>query len=194
LIYYASPFEAIEKQQPENEPAFLYLGLFNDAKGALDIVQLQRTHGLPLYLFGDINFPSIESYILSNEAIFHDRRCCSRALCEKIEMLLKKHYLIGISLIKSVNQSYATQEANKDIDYLAIGIPIIGNHRKPTEEKILAGCGVFAEDYDGISRLLSESDTRKVFSEKCRKYYIQNYSQTIFKQKLLALVHDVANA
>ena len=70
----------------------------------------------------------------------------------------------------------ASQEANKDIDYLALGIPIIGNHRFPTEEKIYAGCGVFIENESDIKRLISSESMREEISVKCRDYYLTHYS------------------
>jgi hypothetical protein len=75
-----------------------------------------------------------------------------------------------------------------------MGIPIIGNHRQPTEEKILAGCGLFAEDSIGIRELQTSSEKKRQISERCIEYYQEHYSQAIFQNKLLKNLNRVQNS
>ena len=109
----------------------------------------------------------------------------------KLLELSHKYKFIGFSLTQEVNISNATQEINKDIDYLAMGIPLIANHRKPTKEKIEAGCGVFIEDSLNIEKLLNSREFYQEISDNCIEYYNQNYAQNIFEKKLLEVVKNV---
>jgi hypothetical protein len=158
------------------KPALLYLGDFSYEKGAKDVIELQQNLGIDLYIFGTIRERSLSETVLKNNMIHHVERISHEELVLKIEDLCIKNFLIGTSFIKSIHLSYATQEANKEIDYLAMGIPIIGNHRQPTEEKILSGCGVFIEDEPGIRQLISDEDLRYKLSVNCKDYYYGNYS------------------
>ncbi|MCX6254822.1 MAG: hypothetical protein NTV31_10145 [Bacteroidia bacterium] len=161
LIYYCSSFETMGiKNNVKLKPALLYLGDFSYEKGAKDIIELQQNLGIDLYVFGTIRDRSLSETVFKNNMIHHVDRISHEEMVLKIEDLFRKHFLIGTSFIKSIHISYATQEANKEIDYLAMGIPIIGNHRQPTEEKILSGCGVFIEDEPGLRQLISDEDFR----------------------------------
>jgi hypothetical protein len=177
LIYYCSSFETIGiKNNVKLKPALLYLGDFSYEKGAKDVIELQQNLGIDLYVFGTIRERSLSEAVSINNLIHHVERISHEELVLKIEDLCIKNFLIGTSFIKSIHLSYATQEANKEIDYLAMGIPIIGNHRQPTEEKILSGCGVFIEDEPGIRQLISDEDLRYKLSVNCKDYYYGNYS------------------
>jgi glycosyltransferase involved in cell wall biosynthesis len=72
-----------------------------------------------------------------------------------------------------------------------MGIPIIANHRKPTKEKIEAGCGVFIDDDIGIKKLLNDEHFYQKISDNCIQYYSKNYAQEIFEKKLLEVVKNV---
>jgi len=123
--------------------------------------------------------------------VYYRPRISSKELRKELDRLFKKYNLIGFSLIHDVHYSYATQEANKDIDYLAMGIPLISNHRKPTKEKIEAGCGVFIEDSLNVEKLLNSREFYLEKSDKCIAYYNKNYAQNIFEKKLLEVVKNV---
>lgn len=101
--------------------------------------------------------------------------------------LLKDYFLFGFSLIKAAHYSYAVQEANKDIDYLAMGIPLIGNQRIPTKEKIDAGCGLLIDDPELIQKI-NHVDTRRKLMKNCLQYYQTNYAAIHFNQKLQTLL------
>ncbi|HUX59156.1 MAG TPA: hypothetical protein VMV77_19450 [Bacteroidales bacterium] len=181
LIYYCSSFETIKtKNNAKLKPALLYLGEFSLEKGADDVIALQKKLEIELYIFGTIRNHSIKESILGNNKIYNTTRLNHKELILRLEDLLRQYYLIGTSFIKPVHLSYATQEANKEIDYLAMGIPIIGNHREPTEEKILAGCGIFLENDHQLKQLFSDEDFRKKLSLNCLNYYVGNYSITLF--------------
>lgn len=112
-------------------------------------------------------------------------------MLDELEMLFNNYSLIGFSLIRDVHHSYATQEANKDIDYLAMGIPIIANYRLPTKEKIDAGCGVFIDDKKSVEKLLKNRDFYHNLSGNCIGYYSKLYAQNIFEKKLIEVIKNV---
>ena len=111
---------------------------------------------------------------------------------QKMKVILdeeaKKFNLVGMSVTKSVNKSNETQEINKDIDYLAMGIPIIGNHRPLTEEKIKSGCGVFMEDGESVNSLLRNYQYAKNISSNCRKLYKEKYSKQHYTANMRQLL------
>jgi glycosyltransferase involved in cell wall biosynthesis len=190
LIYYTSPFENRFNMNIDKEMAFLYLGAFSKDKGAYDILNFIDKKRVKLYIFGDTSNDILERIAKSTNIIYKDR-VSSSILEKEIKILLNNYCLIGFSLIKDVHYSYATQEANKDIDYLAMGIPLIANHRKPTKEKIDAGCGVFIDDDKKVEELLSDKEFYKILSSNCLEYYNQNYAQDIFEKRLLRVIKRV---
>jgi len=99
-----------------------------------------------------------------------------------LKQLMDDYFLFGFSLIKDANESYAVQNANKDIDYLALGIPIVGNHRKTTEELIEAGCGYFHEDVEKIRKLGVEEKNR--LKTRSLEVYQKRFSNKRFKEVL----------
>jgi len=187
LLYYTSPFENRFKINNDNKIAFLYLGIFSIDKGAKEILEFIKKHDYKLYIFGDIS-DSLLKKIETEPNIIYNARVSSRELFERLNVLFAKYRLIGFSLIHDVHYSYATQEANKDIDYLAMGIPLIANYRKPTKEKIEAGCGVFIDDDINIEKLLNNKEFYRNISIQCINYYNKYYSQTIFEIKLLEVI------
>jgi glycosyltransferase involved in cell wall biosynthesis len=190
LIYYTSPFEKRFEFSMREEVAFLYLGAFSKDKGAYDILDFMNNRESKLYIFGDTS-KDILKKIEKSKNIIYKARVSSSILEKELETLFAKYYFIGFSLIKEVHYSYATQEANKDIDYLTMGIPLIGNYRVPTKEKIDAGCGVFIDDSENIERLLSDKKFYKTVSSNSLNYYGQNYSQNIFEEELLRVIKNV---
>lgn len=181
LIYYSSSFENMQvSNNSKNKPALLYLGEFTSDKGADEVLSLQKALNTELFIFGTIRERKYSEAITNNRFITHSERINHNELLKKIESLSAKYFLTGLSFIKPVHLSYATQEANKDIDYLSMGIPIIGNHREPTEEKILSGCGIFPEDETRLKQLMSDESFREEISLNCRNYYSAHYSHKHF--------------
>lgn len=190
LLYYTSPFEKRLKVASGNQIAFLYLGAFSIDKGAKEILKFIQGNDYKLYIFGDTS-QELYQEIDSTPNIFYKNRISSIELYKELEVLFQKYSFIGFSLIHDVHYSYATQEANKDIDYLAMGIPMIANYRKPTKEKIDAGCGVFFDDTSKLQMLLNDEELYQTISNRCIEYYNKNYAQDIFEKKLLEVVKNV---
>ena len=190
LIYYSSPYEGLQNN-PNQDPALVYLGIFSEEKGAKKILEIQRKYNIPLFIFGEVIGPALENAIKENSFIKYERRLPSIILRGKLIEILKKYFLIGLSLIQSAHHSYKTQEANKDIDYLAMGIPLIGNHRGPTEQKILAGCGVLEEDEGKIQQLLRMHNVREGIAKSCFLLYNECYSMAIFEKKIFNLIQSL---
>lgn len=185
LINYYSPFENIGTVNDcKKQPALLYLGEFSDEKGAEEILRLRERLQIELFIYGTVSSVTLRNAILKCPQIKHSGKIDYALLTLQISGIFKKYFLLGTSFIKPVHQSYATQEANKDIDYLALGIPLIGNHRKPTEEKILAGCGIFVENEKDMKRLLGDENFRNLLSGNGKDYYFRNYSKEIFRKRL----------
>ena len=192
LLYYCSVLERIEVQNDVAlPPALLYLGIFDEDKGADQVWTLFKElkkdfPALKLIVLGDLLYD-----IKPDDSVIVYERLAASQLIVVLTALLKDYYLIGLSLIKPVHYSYATQEANKDIDYLALGMPIIGNERLPTFEKLKAGCGVFYQDKMGIKNILVDQKIRAELAINCRRYYDKNYAYPLFRDKLLGLLKRI---
>jgi hypothetical protein len=185
---YASPFEQYSVSRPISmgqNPAFLYLGIFSTDKGAETVLELQKQYALPLFIFGDKKYNVPDDLLIK----WKDRMPLDQ-LYEELRAIFKEYRLIGISLIKSNNESYANQEANKEADYLSLGIPFIGNKRRTTEEKILGGCGCFIHESDKIKLLIEDSNHYTTTSENAKKYYHANLSAERFSQQLLHAIQQ----
>ena len=181
---YSSPFEGISLSHNSHKKfALLYVGKLSVEKGSLETVQLANRMNIPLYIFGRIGD-------LKTKEILQDKMCnfIGNFPPEKLLIELKKlsenFNFLGVSLIKKSHFSYSIQEANKDIDYLALGVPIIGNERLPTKEKIDAGCGFFINDVNDINDI---KDYDKL-SNNCVEYYNRFYTKEIFKKNLLKAI------
>jgi hypothetical protein len=181
LLFYTSPFEHIKcTNNVLNSNAYLFLGAFSKAKGAMEILWLVEQTKVQLFLFGDITEFEVKDKISSLGTLIHvTERIESESLKSKLVELLSSYFLFGFSLIKPINYSYATQEANKDIDYLAMGIPIIGNDRQPTLEKINVGCGI-SFNVEEVKKLLNENSMKETMSKTCKLYYLNNYSYNAY--------------
>jgi glycosyltransferase involved in cell wall biosynthesis len=184
VLFYSSPFEDINHGNHSDYPtALLYLGIFSPEKGAHEIIKIQHRLGIPLFIYGDISSPTLEKEIAKNLDIHHTKKISVEALKAELTKLLSQYYLAGFSLIKPAHHSYEVQEANKDIDYLALGIPLIGNERLTTKEKIEAGCGIFHDDVR-LSEKINTPSTKQSMASTCRTYYYQNYHSKLFDQAL----------
>jgi len=184
FIPYTSPFENKDfYNNPLNKICFLYIGLFTEDKGAMQILELSKKNiDIIFFIIGDINYSfNLDEY----PNIITKGRINSNDLLIELKEISKKYFIYGISLIRSKNYSYAIQEANKDIDYLSLGIPIIGNKRKATYEKILNGAGILLEDFkiDEIAEMKN-----KQLSNRALEIYKQFYSNSLFKQELIDVV------
>lgn len=195
LLFYASPLESlIEKNNAHNkEVAFLYLGWFTPMKGAEEILELIKKENKKLYLFGTISDKALRERVFAIPNIVHKMRMDSATLRTKLQEILKKEYLIGLSLTLPINLSNATQEINKDMDYLALGIPILGNHRIPTKEKIEAGCGFYLEETERLHRIYQDADFRSNLSEQCKAYYAAHYAKNLYRGQLLEIAKGVSD-
>lgn len=184
LLYYYSSFEDIPaRNDSSKKTALLYLGEFSKEKGATEVLALKDKLDINLFIFGSVRSEELKK-MLNNSKVFQTERISHMELREKITSLFDEWFLAGVSFIKPVHLSYATQEANKDIDYLALGIPLIGNHRLPTKEKIEAGCGIFPENEIDLKRLLIDIEFKKTLSANCIDYYHNNYSKQQFRKRL----------
>ena len=184
LLYYYSEFERSSViNDSRNRLAFIYLGEFSEEKGAEEILELRKKMNTELFIFGSCSSDKLRKEIQAQN-ISHIPRISQMELLLQIEKLMETWFLAGLSFIKPVHLSYATQEANKDIDYLALGIPIIGNHRIPTAEKIDAGCGVFIDNESGLFQLEKNENFKHSVSDNCKHYYRKNYSKDLFRIRL----------
>ena len=196
LIYYTSPFENKFKLNWNREVACLYLGGFWKMKGADIILDFIEKNSRKLFIFGSLNSHETDilekiEFLKQKNLVFFVERISSIELENRLAKLYLDYKLLGFSLTQEVNLSNATQEINKDIDYLAMGIPLIGNHRIPTKEKIDSGCGVLIEDKVAVEKLLQDELFYKTLSTNCIDYYNRYYSQTIFEKKLIEVVENV---
>lgn len=193
LNFYTSPFENLYKEQarPAGSSALLYLGIFKKDKGALEILELCGKHQVKLFIYGDIKEKDILDRVSSNPLISWVPRINPDELHAELSRLQEHYRLLGTSIVLPIHESYATQEANKDQDYLALGIPIIGNDRKPTLEKINAGCGVLYTNDQEVRSLISNPDVYTAISKNCRSYYMKHYAYSLFREKLLSVFHQL---
>ncbi len=184
VLFYSSPFEKMEEVNTPSKPvALLYLGIFSPEKGAREIISLQKKLNLPLFIYGDVSEPVLLHEIKDLKQISHTRRLSVSDLEQALKKLLSDYYLVGFSLIKPAHYSYEVQEANKDIDYLALGIPLIGNHRLPTKEKIEAGCGLFVDD-NQLAEKLSDLKVKEALTKTSKAYYHQHYASSLFEAQI----------
>jgi glycosyltransferase involved in cell wall biosynthesis len=175
VVFYSSPFENISvKNEPALEPAFLYLGVLTNEKGAHDILELQQTLELPLYIFGPVEDPALVTQMSQAQNVFYSPKISVFELGQRLADLFGKHFFFGFSLIKPAHVSYEVQEANKDIDYLALGVPLIGNMRTPTRTKIEAGCGVYVDD-PLLGKKIFDMTLRGKWAESAKAYYAEMY-------------------
>lgn len=184
VLFYSSPFEKMkEVNTPTKSVALLYLGIFSPEKGAKEIIDLQKKLNLPLFIYGGVSEPILLDTIKNTDQVNYTSKLSVSDLELALKKLLSEYYLVGFSLIKPAHFSYEVQEANKDIDYLSLGIPLIGNYRLPTKEKIEAGCGFFVDDHQ-LSKKLNDLKIKEEVATTCKAYYEQHYAAHIFENQL----------
>ncbi|MEI6433312.1 MAG: hypothetical protein WCP32_00610 [Bacteroidota bacterium] len=188
---YSSPFESMEcRQSPDLPKAFIYLGLFTTDKGARDAVALSANYKLPLFIFGNITEKEVAEMINGKANIHFYDRLSKDELKRALSILQLSHQLIGVSLIHPIHFSYAVQEANKEIDYLSLGIPFVGNKRTKTEEKIKAGCGIMLDDVQGINQLVLDQSFYNQIQKRSIQFYQQYYHSGIFRKQFIELINE----
>lgn len=191
LLYYCSPLEnCVQKNNPALPKALLFVGAYTVQKGAHEMILLSRELTLPLYIFGPITDSTVQAAVAKHPLAVYLPKISVGELGSKIQELLQKHFLLGASIIFPVNYSYATQEANKDIDYLALGIPIIGNDRQPTREKIEAGAGLYYDD-PVLKEKLNDRKLLEQMSVTGKAIYNEKYSHSHFSSVFEKALHHI---
>jgi hypothetical protein len=186
VLYYSSPLENLNMaNDPQKKTALLYLGGFTRDKGAQEVLDLAKTLNLKLFVFG----PAEEKLLtaLTGESITYQPKLSSENLRLELEKLMKLYFLMGFSLIKAAHYSYEVQEANKDIDYLAIGAPIIGNRRMATRVKIEAGCGFYYDDA-ALADKTADYSLKAMLTQNCKTLYQTKFASGLFNAGLEAIM------
>ena len=172
-VPYTSPFEGEFINKPSDNISLIYLGSFSKQKGANRMLNFFFTlrNDLPnknirLYIFGDNYYKKVD-----HNDIYFFKRLDKNELLKNIKHISSNSFLIGLSFIQSSFRSYAKQEANKDIDYLSMGIPIIGNYREPTADLIRLGGGVFFDNKNTVAQLcISKNFQQKLIMDSLSLY------------------------
>lgn len=186
LIFYASALEGITNNINSKKIGFLYIGCFCKLKGADEILDFMANHREPLFIFGEIPEPDILKEVKSNDSIRFIERLPGNSLKVQLKAILLDYFLYGFSLTKGVCKNYKTTELSKEADYLALGIPIVGNDRGTTADKIEACCGMYLKDFTMPSQELKE-----FMSNNCKFLYNRKYSSKIFEQKINNLIDNL---
>ena len=182
---YASPFESIELESDPSKPlAYLYLGEFTHDKGGKEMLDIAETSGRQFLVYGNVKGDDLKARIASLPNVQQQDRINVSELLTRLQEGSKHYRFAGFSLIKPVNLSFATQEANKDIDYLALGIPLVANERGITKEKVDAGCGVMASDPVAMQRLADDPELYAALSQRSKEFYAEGYSRAAFTKGL----------
>lgn len=192
LIYYASPLEGVHVRafDQSKETAFVYLGKLTESKGVNTYLNLIESLNVKMLFLGKA-YDSASRRLVDHRNVVNLGNMDVTALRFELDKLLEQYNLIGLSIIIPENKSYALQEANKDIDYLAMGMPFIGNTRVPTYEKIKLGAGVVYSDTESLKKMLkNESDKYSNCSKACDKLYY-NYNSSKFEEKLLQVYKNL---
>lgn len=195
LIPYSSPLEGlVETPGRRGRPlGLLYLGVFSRDKGALEMLALAERLDLPLWIYGEVLEPEVRGALRRRgDAVSIRPRLASGALRAELALLLADRALVGVSLIRAVHHSYASQEANKEIDYLALGLPLIGNHRRPTAEKVQAGAGVFVDDPTLLTRLVADEAVYDQLAGRAARLYRERFSAARFEAAFGRLIGGLA--
>lgn len=186
VLYYSSPLENITvANNPVNKTALLYLGAFTSDKGADQVFDLAQKMNLKLFVFGTAEQKFLPK--LKGENVQHYSKLSTENLRLELEKLLKQYFLMGFSLIKAAHYSYEVQEANKDIDYLAIGAPIIGNQRLATRVKIEAGAGLFFDD-PALAEKMTDHDLKETLVRNGKMLYSRKFASGLFNTGLKAIM------
>lgn len=183
LIYYSSPFEDVELSpyNPAAPYAFVYLGKLTVSKGAKYYEELVKEFNLPLHFYGQAKDDYSRDWLKRSDKVIEYGNLGSEDLKKALMKLSLQFNLIGLSIIIPENESYALQEANKDIDYMCLKIPFLGNERKPTYEKISAGAGVLYSDIRSINQLITNSENAYTRVQSIQQdLYTRMYSKDNF--------------
>ncbi|UII23671.1 hypothetical protein [Fulvivirga ligni] len=168
-------------QPKENLPfAYLYLGQLREEKIAPDFFEFLERQKRQLFVCGIIKDHYITKKVEESTFCTYLGNFEAMELKTKLFELRKDFNLLGVSLIQEPHKSYSEQNANKDIDYMAMGIPILGNQRKTTKELIESGCGFFYDDFEDFS-----FEQYKKAYDRCIEHYIP-YSNEVFSQSFLS--------
>lgn len=182
LSLYTSPMEGNPIQYQESNPlALLYVGQMRQEKFEERLIPVLEKNNLKLFIIGVLKDAYSKELIKHPQVEFLGHFGMDQ-LGDEIRKLGQEYNLFGISLIKPVHKSYAQQEANKDVDYLALGIPILGNTRSTTYDKIKANCGVLLEDFE-VEKAKANYAT---YAENCLKVYKAEFAAEQFNKNLLA--------
>ena len=176
LNYYTSPLENLSLTWNKLNPyALLYLGQLREEKGTKYIKEICERYSIPCHFFG-MPVDDAARRLMEEQYIVFQGNKTAAELVSSISNLTRNVNLIGISMIESIHKSYETQEANKDIDYMAMGMPFVGNDRLTTKAKIEAGCGV---KFDEFEQLLA-FDFYSNCANRCRVVYDKDYKSELF--------------
>lgn len=179
---YASYLDGL-LNDPTKPSALLYLGIFSREKGAYETLELARRLNAKLFVFGEVTVKDF-SQKSAGLSVSCAERLNQEDLKSQLGTLLESYFLWGVSLLGDENFSYAVQEANKDIDYLAMGAPIIGNRRHETLRKIHAGAGLLSDSPELPTTFNSGVDKRN-YASVARQIYARFYHQEIFAKRVL---------
>jgi hypothetical protein len=193
LIYYYSFLEQVvnDSYGCDKDVELLYIGVYKEMKGAREILEFVEESKLKCLVLGWIAEQGLKDKMVKSKYFRIIENLNEMELKNILEEEAGKYNLVGLSLTKSVNKSNELQELNKDIDYLAMGIPILGNRRPLTAEKIEAGCGVYINDDVAVDRLLTDYIYAKTMSSTCRKLYKEKYSKTQYEKHMFELLNVI---
>ena len=194
LIYYASNLEGIRTKEYDSSKAtrFIYIGKLSEGKGSKEYQKLIDDFSIPMIFIGKSS-DSHAQLLQNHEDVDYRGNFDSKGLKQELNSLILEYNLIGLSIIIPENKSYELQEANKDIDYLCLQIPFIGNKRKPTYEKIKEGAGVLFSNKEDIQKLiLNEDNIYNKFRDNEEEIYVK-YSKVNFKKKFIEVIKSCLN-
>jgi hypothetical protein len=183
-LFYSSPFENSPiNNDAKKMPALLYIGAFRYDKSAVEIIELSRQLRRPLFVFGPVEDKPLLKVLTAEPGVTYQPKLSTADLKTELDLLLREFFLFGFSLIKAAHLSYEVQEANKDIDYLALGIPLIGNQRLTTKRKIDDGCGLFVNDPQ-LAHKIEDQELKARMALQCKTFYRTHYRSDIFNAAL----------
>lgn len=188
LIYYASNLTVVNKKyNPNKEVRFVYMGKLTKDKGAIEYSMLINQFNIPLIFYGHFGDSESKTALGKNELVRVMGNMDIQKLNQHLEDDINNYNLIGLSIIHPINESYRMQEANKDIDYITINIPFIGNDRPPTLAKIDMGCGVLNSNNELIPKLISNKDNFYDSITEKDKEIVKEFSRESFAKKLISV-------
>lgn len=186
LIYYASNLKFTNHEfDSSKEVSFVYVGKMTVDKGAAVYNQLIKDYNKKLIFYGHFGDEDSSRILQSNPLVEQRGNKDVEGLIKSLKTDVNDYNLIGLSIIFPVNESYRLQEANKDIDYITMSVPFIGNTRPPTLEKINKGFGILHTDKESIESLISNKNNlyNKIVANSTDKG--KEYSEKSFRSKLL---------